>query len=75
MPGFNGWDFLKSFKNVYGHIKKTIDIYILSSSIDPKDKLLSEEYQFVKGFINKPIKTETLLALHSKYQFDLSIAS
>ena len=68
MPGFNGWDFLESFERIYKRIKKSIDIYIISSSIDPKDKLLSEKYDFVKACLCKPVKMETLLNLHTLYQ-------
>jgi len=75
MPGFSGWDFLESFNLIYKRIKKRIDIYILSSSIDPKDKLLSERYAFVKANICKPAKAETLLNLHSMYQSTKRVAS
>ncbi|WP_299586497.1 response regulator [Mucilaginibacter sp.] len=68
MPGFSGWDFLDSFERIYKRIKKTIDIYIISSSIDPKDRLLPEKYAFVKACLCKPVKMETLLNLHSLYQ-------
>ncbi|WP_295794704.1 response regulator [Mucilaginibacter sp.] len=68
MPGFNGWDFLDSFEHIYKRLKKTIDIYIISSSIDPKDQLLVDKYAFVKANISKPVKLETLLNLHSLYQ-------
>jgi len=68
MPGFSGWDFLNSFEQIYKQIKKAIDIYIISSSIDPKDRLLSKKYAFVKACICKPVKMETLLNLHTLYQ-------
>ncbi len=70
MPGFNGWDFLDGFQRIYKQIKKQIDIYIISSSIDPKDKILTDKYDFVKAFICKPVKLETLLNLYSLYQFN-----
>lgn len=68
MPGFSGWDFLESYEQIYKRIKKTIDIYIISSSIDPKDKQLPEKYAFVKACLCKPVKIETLLNLHTLYQ-------
>ena len=75
MPGFSGWDFLKKFRKVNAQIKKPVDIYILTTSINPTDKLRAECYSFVKGFISKPITPDALLFLHSKYfnlQFDLT---
>ncbi|MDP9081397.1 MAG: hypothetical protein M3O71_28630 [Bacteroidota bacterium] len=75
MPGFNGWDFLEGFNKIYKQIKKPVDIYILSSSIDPKDKLLTDKYEFVKANICKPAKLETLLNLYSLYQSSKRAAS
>ncbi|MEO6849899.1 MAG: response regulator, partial [Mucilaginibacter sp.] len=37
MPLFNGWDFLNRFQNIYTSLKKNIKIYIVSSSVDPRD--------------------------------------
>jgi CheY-like chemotaxis protein len=68
MPGFSGWDFLESLEHLYKRIRKPVDIYILSSSIDPKDKLLVSKYPFVKACICKPAKMETLLNIYSLYQ-------
>ncbi|MDO3643833.1 response regulator [Mucilaginibacter sp. L3T2-6] len=70
MPGYSGWDFLCDFEKVHRQIKKKVDVYIISSSVDPNDKQLAEKYDFVKTFVSKPIKTETLLDLHSLYQSD-----
>ena len=75
MPGYSGWDFLYDFEKLHRQIKKTVDVYIISSSVDPKDKQLADKYDFVKTFVSKPIKTETLLDLHSLYQSDKRVAS
>ena len=75
MPCYSGWDFLCDFEHLYKKIKKTVDIYIISSSIDPSDKLLADKYEFVKTCISKPVKTDTLLNLHSLYQGDKRAAS
>src|ERR1700712_4556794 len=37
MPVFNGWDFIDKFEELYPTLKKQIDIYIVSSSIDTGD--------------------------------------
>src|SRR3569623_2002010 len=36
MP-FSGWDFLNRFQKMYRSLKKNINIYIVSSSVDPRD--------------------------------------
>jgi CheY-like chemotaxis protein len=68
MPKFSGWDFLRNFKNVYPTLKKKIDIFILSSSIDPMDQKRSRDYPFVKGFFIKPLHKDTLIDLYSAYK-------
>lgn len=75
MPCYSGWDFLYDFERLYKQIKKTIDIYIISSSVDPSDKMLADKYDFVKTCISKPVKAETLLDLHSLYQSNKRAAS
>ena len=53
MPGINGWMFLDEFRNY----KKKIPVIILSSSIDPRDRLKSKQYSEVIDFIEKPLNT------------------
>lgn len=61
MPVWDAWDFL----NEWDRIKNTIatQIYILSSSINPKDFQTSKKYQSVKSFLTKPISIESLRAI------------
>jgi len=72
MPGFSGWDFLNKFKLLYPYIKKNIDIYIISSSIDRIDHHRSKGYPFVKDFLTKPIQTSHLKALFKSQSGSLS---
>lgn len=67
MPKFSGWDFIKSFEKIYVKLKRPIDIYILSSSIDSRDIAQSQKYPFVKAFFPKPIAKSTLLDLDAIY--------
>jgi CheY-like chemotaxis protein len=55
MPSFDGWDFLNRFQHIYKSLKKNINIYIVSSSIDPRDIDRSKLYPFVTTFISKPV--------------------
>lgn len=75
MPGFSGWDFLEEFNLLYKKMKKPVDVYIISSSINPEDRQLVNKYDFVKAMISKPIKVETLLNLYSLYQMARRAAS
>lgn len=67
MPRFNGWDFLTRFNELYPLLAKTIDVYIVSSSINPKDHIRCKKYAFVKSFLMKPLKKQTLETVFSNY--------
>src|SRR5438309_5530525 len=58
MPRFSGWDFLNRLQQIYSTLKKNIQIYVVSSSIDPDDINRSKLYPFVTTFISKPIMKE-----------------
>ena len=53
MPEINGWEFLDEYQKL--DIQKS-DVYILTSSLDTRDKLKSKEYDVVKGYYDKPLK-------------------
>ncbi len=60
MPTISGWEYLEAFELFDPTIKGQYDIYILSSSVDPKDINRAKENPLVKDFIEKPISNETL---------------
>lgn len=62
MPTLNGWDVLTRFQNMV-HGLSSISVYILSSSIDPADKLRASNNQLIEGYIEKPLSKSTLLNL------------
>jgi CheY-like chemotaxis protein len=64
MPEFDGWDFLRQFNSLYHNLPKPIQVYIFSSSVDPADKARSLAYHFVRDFISKPMKQETLQMMY-----------
>lgn len=55
MPKINAWQFLESLGSLEGS-----DIIILTSSIDPKDRLKAKEIHAVKGFWTKPLSLEMI---------------
>ncbi|MBK6604006.1 MAG: PAS domain-containing protein [Leptospiraceae bacterium] len=56
MPEMNGWDFLDAMKKD----RLNIDVYILTSSVDPYDKKKAETYENIKGFLSKPLSLQVL---------------
>ncbi len=55
MPDLSGWDILDKIKETATLIQHQCKIYILSSSLDPKDKHIAATYSIVSGFFEKPL--------------------
>ncbi len=63
MPTLSGWEYLEAFELFDASIKEQYDIYILSSSVDPKDIKRAKKNPLVIDFIEKPLKKATLLKM------------
>jgi PAS domain S-box-containing protein len=59
MPMMNGWDFLDQVEK----LQLSVPVYMLTSSIDPKDQAKAHQYPLVKDFISKPLKEDRLKIL------------
>ncbi|AYL95246.1 response regulator [Mucilaginibacter celer] len=60
MPILNGWEFLNRLALVYDDLKRPLAVYILSSSIDPRDIKRSHKYNFIKSYLIKPVSVKTM---------------
>jgi two-component SAPR family response regulator len=58
MPIMNGWDFLKVFNDFDEGIREMLNIYMLSSSVDQRDRIRAQENPYVIGYIEKPLTVE-----------------
>jgi CheY-like chemotaxis protein len=67
MKQYKSWLFLEDLRRIYKLIKKKIRVYIMSSSIDPLDKIRAMSYPFVKCIYHKPINTQCLKQLYLSY--------
>jgi len=52
MPKLSGWHFLDRLKSLYPELRKAIRVYIITSSIDPRDIKRSDNYPFVKSYLS-----------------------
>jgi len=66
MPGIDGWQFLDRYDKLSEKIKRQINIYMLSSSIDRADRDKAVANRNVEGFISKPLDFEIVTALSQK---------
>jgi CheY-like chemotaxis protein len=60
MPVMGGWEFLETFNTKEYSDYNTINVIILSSTIDPDDLEKSKKYPMVLDFLSKPISKEIL---------------
>ncbi|MGN6397726.1 MAG: response regulator [Mucilaginibacter sp.] len=63
MPVCNGWDVLKFLDLYHLAFAKRISIYVISVSIDPRDRDRALRYNFVKDYLYKPLQKEHLAAV------------
>jgi len=63
MPTLTGWEFLEQYEKFSEEVKMHVSIYILSSSLDWRDKDKANANKYVKGFISKPLEFETVISI------------
>ena len=59
MPVMDGWEFLKALEKY--KFKEELNIYMVSSSIDPTEIKKSKKFKTVKRFISKPVSASDFL--------------
>ncbi|AIZ43654.1 response regulator [Cellulophaga baltica] len=60
MPIMDGWDFLEDFIKIPEENRNNVRIYIVSSSVDPRDLIKAKSYSEVNNFFVKPVTTNDL---------------
>jgi len=60
MPEMDGWEFLDAFEAFKDKYQKEIIIYLVSSSINPKDIIRAKEIELVTDYFVKPISISQL---------------
>ena len=60
MPMMTGWEFLDEYLKIEKDDPTNTMVYIISSSVDPKDLLKINQYPIVKNYILKPITSDDL---------------
>src|ERR1700743_3295397 len=60
MPVMGGFEFLQEYDKLEIDGKKTIKIFMLSSSLDPTDLKKSSNIKYITQFIHKPITQKIL---------------
>jgi CheY-like chemotaxis protein len=66
MPFVDGWMFLADYAVLKASFKKEIKIFMISSSIDPRDIRRAQNNSDVRDYILKPVSPERLAAVIGK---------
>ncbi|MEO6675139.1 MAG: response regulator [Ginsengibacter sp.] len=69
MPTLSGWEFLDEYKNFDEIIRNQISVYMLSSSVDQRDKERADANSIIKGFFTKPLEKDTILLIAGDYNY------
>lgn len=67
MPLMNGWEFMEVYNNLEEHQKAKIVIVMLSTSLNPDDKLRAKDIQNINDFRNKPLTFNIFIELIERF--------
>ena len=67
MPVMDGWEFLEVYQNLEVHQKGKIVIVMLTTSLNPDDRIRAENISDVSGFKNKPLTLQILEDIMQKH--------
>ncbi|TVZ52485.1 response regulator [Dokdonia sp. Hel_I_53] len=66
MPVLDGWQFLDAIIGI--EVIKEVTIFVVTSSIDPRDQEKAASYSNVKNFVVKPISQDKLKTLSQQME-------
>lgn len=66
MPMVDGWMFLEDYAVIKDSLRKPIWIYMVSSSIDPRDVSRAHRNENIVDYIQKPVSREKLAEIMQK---------
>lgn len=63
MPIMDGWDFIEEFSQLHPSLPKKVHVYMVTSSIDSRDKERASRISEISDFVIKPITEEQLIEI------------
>jgi len=66
MPVMDGFQFVEEFIELLPKLDKNIKIYMVSSSIDPKDIKMADRIDEISDYLVKPLKPEDIKEILSE---------
>lgn len=71
MPVMDGWEFLSEFIKIKNNFDKKIILYVVSSSIDPRDLERAKSFNMVTDYLIKPIELKKFERI---FEQDINVA-
>ncbi|EMY62169.1 response regulator [Leptospira terpstrae] len=68
MPFMDGWQFLDAFAKIVPRFPKSIEVFLVSSSVDEADTDRAAKIPLISGYIFKPFTKEKLWESLSRIQ-------
>ena len=66
MPKMNGWEFLEEYEKLHIDQKAKIVLVMLTTSLNPDDKMLAAQKPLILNYIDKPLTQESLTEILEK---------
>lgn len=66
MPVMDGWEFIERFTTIRNKFKKTITLYVVSSSINKTDVDKAKSLSSVENYLIKPVVIDELEAIFTR---------
>jgi len=60
MPIMSGWEFLEQFTKIENNNEGNVIVYIISSSVDPRDLEKVGNYEIIHNYLLKPFSSKDL---------------
>lgn len=61
MPELNGFAFLEKLKQERVELLNHLNVFVVTSSLNPEDYAASKSFECIKGYFNKPIDLEKIM--------------
>lgn len=60
MPEMNGWEFMEKFEKFNPEIRELVKVYILSSSVNPRDREKAMSNENIEDYVVKPLTSDAI---------------
>ena len=66
MPVMDGFQFMEEFAELLPSLKKSIKVYMVSSSMDPKDIKKAKRFEEISDYLIKPLNSKDIKEIIAK---------